>query len=331
MKLDPKELDKIIEKYIDEYVVVGPKLGEDSAIIKIGEYFLAIHSDPITGTKSMVPWYALAVSTNDIAVSGIRPRWVLPVILAPNRDEAISIVKDLQKYARKLGVGIIGGHTEVTYGIGRPIVSCTAMGIGNSYVPTGGAKEGDLVFIVREAGIEGTAILAMDLGEEAIHKGVPRELVERAKEFLWEISLLEQAMSIKDLVNSMHDGTEGGVIQALLEISIASKKELRIKEIPIRRETKELCEAFGLNPFRITSSGTLVGTAPPENLDEIISRVERTGARVHVIGKVLGPGEGVYLEFEGREVREYEGEELDKIQDLSLSTSFTSFPGDRPL
>ncbi|MCD6158057.1 MAG: AIR synthase family protein [Euryarchaeota archaeon] len=314
MKLPPEILNDILSSLdVDESVIIGPKVGEDFAVIKIGEKYLVVHSDPITGASKHIGWYSVIVPANDIATSGAKPKWLLSTILASSEESAKNTLKEIAKYAKKLGISVVGGHTEVTPGLPRTIVSSTAMGIAEKLITTSGAREGDLVYISKGAGIEGTAIIANDFERLCIDRGVPEDILQRAKEFIWEISVLEEAAIAAKYATSMHDATEGGVLGGLLEVSMASRHEIIVEDIPIRYETKIICKALGIDPRMLISSGTLIMTIP-ENLEEdFLSDVERVKLRVYKIGKVARPGVGVVLRREGRVVREYLGEELDKL------------------
>ncbi|MFZ8793454.1 MAG: AIR synthase related protein, partial [Acidilobaceae archaeon] len=86
MKLRPDVLVNLVLGRVgvrDPSVVVGPAIGEDSAIIDLGGFYLVVHSDPITGAVASVGWLSVHVAGNDVAVRGARPRWFLPVILLP--------------------------------------------------------------------------------------------------------------------------------------------------------------------------------------------------------------------------------------------------------
>jgi len=72
----------------------------------------------------------------------------------------------LQSEARKLGVTITGGDTEVTAAVTRPVLVGNMLG----FVPrrrlmsTADARPGDVLVMAGAAGIEGSAILARDHG-----------------------------------------------------------------------------------------------------------------------------------------------------------------------
>ena len=58
----------------------------------------------------------------------------------------------------------------------------------------------------------------------------------------------------------MHDITEGGVFGALWEMAegAGTGLDVDLRKIPIRQETVEICEFFGVNPYLIMSSGSMM-------------------------------------------------------------------------
>ncbi|MYB96323.1 hypothetical protein F4054_18240 [Candidatus Poribacteria bacterium] len=58
-------------------VVVGPQLGEDAAVIELGDTYLVATSDPITFATEDIGWYVVCVNSNDIAAMGAVPKWLL--------------------------------------------------------------------------------------------------------------------------------------------------------------------------------------------------------------------------------------------------------------
>ncbi|MEM2960878.1 MAG: AIR synthase related protein, partial [Candidatus Bathyarchaeia archaeon] len=99
----------------DRRVLVGPKIGEDAAVIDFNDKVLVIHSDPITGAIENIGSLAVKVSTNDVASRGAKPRWILVVIFlqeGSSEDQLRVIMKQIDSEAKKLGVAVVGGHTE---------------------------------------------------------------------------------------------------------------------------------------------------------------------------------------------------------------------------
>jgi hydrogenase expression/formation protein HypE len=277
-------------------VIVGPHEGVDVAVMSAGgDTAIVAHSDPIVGALRRIGWLAVNIACNDVATSGVRPRWVLPTILLPEEwDEEMldEITRDIDDASRELGVAVVGGHTGYAVGSSRPIVVVTAVGAGrrDDVITSTGAKAGDSVYITKGAGIEGTAILASDFRDVLIEKGVSEETIERAGAFMNEISVVEEAVALAEAkaVTAMHDATRGGVAEALAELAAAAGKTVEVwgERIPIRLETKVFSEAMDFDPLWMISSGTLVFTAPPENAETVRAVMEGLGIEYAKIGVV---------------------------------------------
>lgn len=54
-------------------VVIGPRFGEDAAVIDFGSKYLVAKTDPITFTAERIGWYAVNINANDVATLGARP------------------------------------------------------------------------------------------------------------------------------------------------------------------------------------------------------------------------------------------------------------------
>ncbi|MFB1065388.1 AIR synthase family protein [Natrinema sp. H-ect4] len=276
----------------DETIVQGPADGEDAAAIDWpdGEGTLVVSSDPISLAAAEVGTLGIYVATNDVAVSGADPRWLTAVVLLPTgADESAleEISHDLDDAARAVGASIVGGHSEYVDQLERPLLSLTAMGTTDRFVPTAGAEPGDRVLLTKAAGIEGTAILAADFGDEL---GVDSETRERAEGFLEEISVVPDARIVREYATAMHDPTEGGVASGLLEVARASNVRLEVDRdaVPIREETAALCEAAGVDPLRIFGSGALVATVPADALADCLEGLADAGVEAAEIGAVQG-------------------------------------------
>jgi len=60
----------------DPDILLGAAFGEDVALTRVGGDILASHVDPIVGAIGDIGWLAVHVACNDIATSGIPPRWI---------------------------------------------------------------------------------------------------------------------------------------------------------------------------------------------------------------------------------------------------------------
>ena len=165
-KLRAGTLQAIFDKYHskDPRVVVGPRVGEDAAIIDIGDRYLVATTDPITFATAEIGWYALHVNANDIAVRGARPRWFLATLLLPpgatTEASVEALFAELHDACEELEVTLVGGHTEVTHGLDRPIVAGTMLGeveklatVHAMHDPTEGGIATALVELAAAAGV----------------------------------------------------------------------------------------------------------------------------------------------------------------------------------
>ncbi|MEM2102840.1 MAG: AIR synthase family protein, partial [Candidatus Bathyarchaeia archaeon] len=276
-------------------VVLGPRMGEDGAIIEIGDKALITSMDPITGALERIGWLAVNVNANDIATFGVRPTLFASCILLPEKapPETIeTICKQMDTAAKKLEIAIIGGHCETTPGIRHPIVIGNAMGITekNRYVTSSSAKPGDALILTKGAGIEGTAILATDKREQ-LGKQFSVAFLKKAAAFYSHISVVEDAVRAFEAggVTAMHDPTEGGVAGGIHELADASNVGVQVfeTEIPVRRETLEICSFFKIDPLQLISSGALLIAAKKNRAKNILASLEEHGIEAAVIGELL--------------------------------------------
>src|SRR5438067_5697266 len=173
----------------DPRVRVGARAGEDAAIIDLGERLLVAAADPITFATDQIGRYAVAVNANDIAVRGATPRWFLATLLLPpgtTRTEVQANMDDLAAACRELEIDLVGGHTEVTTGIDRPIVAGAMLGevAAELLVTTGGARPGDALLLGGALAVEGTALLAREAADALRARGVPPAMIARAADLL---------------------------------------------------------------------------------------------------------------------------------------------------
>lgn len=280
-------LDKV--KTSDQDTIIGPRIGEDAAIIKVGGKYLAVHSDPITGSINDVGWLSINVPANDIATRGIMPRWFVLTLILPLgfSDESLSRIMDqVWDALSEIGGTLIGGHTEYSGEVHYPITSTTVMGVGDSYISTSGLRPGHLIVATKFAAIEATAIAARDMQNELIQRGVSPTMISRAAALIRKTSIVKEALIAAKYASSMHDPTEGGVIQGLIEMASASNTCIDIEsDIPVLEETIHVLGALGIDAYRSLSSGMLLIGAPPSSIDSLINELMMTSIPAKLIGK----------------------------------------------
>ena len=327
-KLDLDLLMDLLARYgsANERVVVGPGIGEDAAVIDFGDRYLVAKTDPITFATDEIGWYAIHVNANDIAAMGAVPRWFLATILFPegrtNQELVEGIFAQLSAACRELGVSLCGGHTEITYGLDRPIVVGQMLGevAKENLVTTAGAQVGDEVILTKGIAIEATSIIARER-EGDLRSKYPQDLIDRCKDFLHDpgLSVVRDAeiAVAAGRVHAMHDPTEGGLATGLHELARAAGVGLMIRKeaIPVLPETALLCQEFGLDPLGVIASGSLLITLPPEDSAPVIAALEEAGIAAAVIGRVWERERGVKLEMGGElvDLPRFERDEIARL------------------
>ncbi|MCD6367639.1 MAG: hydrogenase expression protein, partial [Candidatus Aenigmarchaeota archaeon] len=197
------------------------------------------------------------------------------------------ITRQLDKEAKKLGISIVGGHSEYTPEISRPFISLTCIGTGNRFVPTSGARDGDKIILTKGAAVEATGIIATDF-EKKIRGKISPTLLKRAKNKLRQISVVKEAMILSKYASSMHDPTEGGILNGLIEVAMASKKELVVdrRNIIISKDTQKVCGAVGVDPLKVFSSGALLATVPGNKVKKAVGELKEKNISASIIGEV---------------------------------------------
>lgn len=310
-KLPPSVLQRVLARVPieDERVRIGPRVGEDAAAIAFGQTYLIAKTDPITFATDHIGWYAVHINANDVAVMGARPRWFLAALLLPEgkTDAAFveQIFQDIVSACQELGITLCGGHTEITYGLDRPVIVGHMLGeVPRERLVEKRMEPGDHILLTKGIAIEGTAILAREKAAE-LASGGEALLVERAMRFLFDpgISVVREALRAVEVarVHAMHDPTEGGLIGGLWELAVAGDVGMHVwkERICIWPETEALCRRFGLDPLRLIASGALLIVAPPQECAKIIETLQQEHIAVAQIGEVREKAYGLKLEVEG--------------------------------
>ncbi len=312
-KLPPEILRRLLASVParDERVLVGPQLGEDAAVIDFGDRVLIAKTDPITFTAERIGWYAVHINANDVATMGARPRWFLAALLLPEEHTDAQLVEsifhDITVTCESLDITLCGGHTEITYGLDRPIVVGHMLGEveKEKLVLASGLQVGDDIILTKGVAIEGTAIIARERSE-MLKKHLDEPRIERAKAYLTDpgISVVREALLANEVadVHAMHDPTEGGLIAGLWELAVAAGVGLSIEaeRIPVLAETRAVCDALHIDPLRLIASGALLIAVPPDASERVLTTLEEHGIAATIIGRVRPASDGITLHHQGR-------------------------------
>ncbi|MBI4671892.1 MAG: hydrogenase expression/formation protein [Chloroflexi bacterium] len=291
----------------DPRVLVGPRVGEDAAVLDFGATCLIVATDPVTFATDQLGWYVVQVNANDIAVRGARPRWFLVVLLLPERhtDETlVSLLFDqIYNACDALGCTLIGGHTEITIGLERPLAIGQMIGEVSraKLVSTGGVQVGDTILLTKGIAIEGAALLARERENVLRERGLAENLIARAKNFLYApgLSVVSAALRAQEVaqIHAMHDPTEGGLATGLAELAQASNVGLVIERaaIPILPECQAICGALGLDPLGTLASGALLLAVSAADAARVQDTLARDGIPCAPIGVVAPRAHGLKI------------------------------------
>ncbi len=291
----------------DPRLLIGPRIGEDAAVIDAGDRYLVVTTDPITFATDHIGRYAVHVNGNDVAVLGARPLWFFVVMLLPESrttpELAETIMADVRMACEELGVALGGGHTEITQGLDRPILVGQMLGeVAPSHlVRKTRIAVGDRILLTRGVAVEGTAILAREASQRLQGRVDPDRLA-RAARFLTDpgISVAGAALTaagVGEAVHGMHDPTEGGLAAGLLELVTPAGLGLRVirEHIHVFPETAAICEALALDPLKLIASGALLIAVAPAGADAVLAAVQAAGVPVTPIGEVRPASDGITI------------------------------------
>ncbi len=313
-----------LRTFISPSTLIPPGIGEDAAVIPMPGAALAVHVDPISEAVAGAGRLAVIVASNDVSVTGVCPKWGLLTILLPEHGDPgllDTLTLEIADEARRIGLDIVGGHTEVTPGLSRPLLVLTVIGTGppESLTPTRNVKPGDAIVQVGYAGGEGTTIILNDFrgmieskcsGLTGSHEGIK-----------FEICIVEPACKLANtgLVHAMHDATEGGIIGALVEMAIASGLEINVSEdkILVHPITMAIAECLGLDPLKLISSGAFLVATAPRDAEKVVSTAIEAGYPAGIIGRAEKSGKpGLAIKRVNGKVERYFAPPADEIGKL---------------
>ena len=283
-------------------VLVRAGVGEDCAVIDFGEYECVLSTDPITAAVGDIGRLAIHISCNDIASNGVEPVGILLAVMLPEgstEEDVKTIMGQAADAAAACNVEIIGGHTEVTPAVNKPVIVSTAIGRGlrGRSASAKNIKVGDAVIMTKTAGLEGTGIIAGDFKDQLKEILTDEELAE-AKALLGNVSVVRDGTVAGSVgTHGMHDVTEGGILGAIWEMCRIAGVGAEIHEeaVAVKDVTRKICAHYGIDYMRLISSGSMIIMAGQEKKNEIIKKLEAVGVAAAEIGVITPPEDGLLL------------------------------------
>ncbi len=246
-------------------LIVGPGLGLDCAVLKCGSGYCVASMDPITGATAQAGTLAIQVTANDVAACGVEPMAIFMTILVPpgtTTNQISEIAQQAATEAQRLNLAIAGGHTEVTSAVTRPVVVTTGIGYTEEIMPGSAAvRPGDCLCMTKAIAMEGTAILAADFAPKLRELGISEAVIKSGQALGEHLSVVREGILARKFgAIAMHDATEGGLWGAVEEMCAAGGCGVRVwqERVPLRLESSVICEALGVDPYSLLSSGSML-------------------------------------------------------------------------
>lgn len=285
--------------------VNGAGIGEDCAVLAFENQNTAITTQVLVIGNGRGVRHAVMRAVNGLAAGGAEPVGITAAFLFPEEVEEPEIrawMQEAEAICAELSIQILGGHTEVTETVSKPVLTVTGIGKMPLEQTWRSSRDNSGLDIVatKWIALEGTAVLAREK-EQELRTKYPSHLVEEAKGFEKYLPILpEAATAAKSGVRKMHDASEGGIFGALWELAecMGVGLEIDLKKLPIRQETIEVCEYFDLNPYELLSGGCLLIAA--ENGFDLVRALEQEHIPAAVVGKTTNNHDRVVINEEER-------------------------------
>jgi len=287
-------------------VALGPAHGVDFGLLDLDGTGLAVATDPISVLPGLgferAGRFALHVALSDVAVAGVASSHLAISFSLPESvtDEQFDALwTGIHEECRALGTSIVTGHTARYPGAELPWVgAATAMAVCDpaTVVRPDGARPGDTLLVTRGPAVETTGLFASLYPEALRERGLDASTVAEAAERLEEVRLVRDAVTAAEAgdVSAMHDATEGGLLGAFCEMAGSAGVHFDIdpEDVPVRPGVEAVCEALEVDPWTVTTSGTLVAAVSPEDAEAVRAALEARGTPVGFAGEVVA-GSGV--------------------------------------
>ncbi|ELY94504.1 HypE family hydrogenase expression/formation protein [Natrialba taiwanensis] len=289
-------------------VVIGPTHGVDFGVLDIGGQALVTATDPLSILPALgferAARFALDLVLADVAVSGVAPSHLSICFTLPETmtdDEFATVWETIHGECRDLGVSVVTGHTARYSDLSHPWVgAATAMGVGehDTVVRPDGARVGDRLLLTTGPAVEAVGLLSTLFGDDL---DLPADVIADAQDRLDEVYAVRDALTAaaSGPVTAMHDVTEGGLAGALNEMAAGADARFVVdrEAVPVRPGVAEVCERLELDPWAMTSCGSLVIAVDPDAVDAVQTALEDRGTVVADIGRVES-GSGVTVDGE---------------------------------
>lgn len=252
------------------------------------------------GNEKDLGVFALARVMNDLATRGADMVGMsVHIMLPPYAYESRlkTMTEHIEQAGSAHGVQVLCAKAEISPAIKKAIVYLSGVGIvkKGKILQSAGGKPGQDVVLLKWVGLEGTFRVMREKEKELVHRFVPAFLHKISKRETELFSAEEIKIAREHGVSAMHQITEGGIFAALWEMAESSRVglEVDLKAMSILQETVEICEYFHLNPYQITSAGSVLIFT--ERGEELVEKYAELGICASLLGRTTADKQRVIL------------------------------------
>ena len=310
-KIDADFFERVVAPNLGadrEAVSLGPTAGIDFGVLELDGQAIVTATDPLSVLPALglerAGRLAIDIVLSDVAVSGIRPTHLtVSLTLPPEYPPAdlATLWQGIDAHARELGVSVTASHAGRYPGVDSSwIGSGAAFGVGRpeDLVRPDGARPGDTLVISTGPAAEVAGLFSTLYPNQL---GLSPEAVRTAQQRLADIPAVADALAAHDAghVTAMHDATEGGIVGGLNEMADGADVRFEIDRdaVPMAEGVSAVCDAIGVDPWQVTSCGTLLIAVEPSDAPAVVSTLKDRDTPAAVVGQVTA-GNGVYADGE---------------------------------
>lgn len=310
-KIDAAVFDRVIRPNLGadrEDVRLGPTPGIDFGVIDVGDRAVVVSTDPVSVLPELglerAGRLAIDIVLTDVAVSGVPPSHLTVSLALPTSfdDEMLATVwRGMADHARAFDVSIVAGHTGRYPSVeGTWVGAGTTLGVGDPsrIVRPDGARPGDALVLSTGPAAEVAGLFATRYPDRL---GLDPETIGTAQERVDDIAAVGDALAAHAAgeVTAMHDATEGGIAGGLVEMATGAGVRIEIERdaVPLGDGVAAVCSDLSVDPWYVTSAGSLLIAVDPADADTVVDALEGVGTAAAVVGRVES-GTGVYADGE---------------------------------
>ncbi len=227
---------------------------------------------------------------NDIAMAGGQPKYLAASFIIEEGfplADLKRIVESMAQAAKEAGVPIVTGDTKVVErGKGDGVfITTTGVGVALPDVHVSGAniRPGDRVIVSGTLGDHGVAI--MSLRENLSFDTV------MASDTAALHGLVATMLETVPAICALRDPTRGGLAAVMNEFAQQSGVGILLQEdaVPVKPQTRAVCELLGLDPLYVANEGKLVAVCAGEDAERLLAvmRAHPLGRDAALIGSAI--------------------------------------------